>query len=56
MINNTLLFVPTPLAYSYVAQWALGLLSCFSCVNNSAMKMSVQIRSPECAINCFGIA
>ena len=56
MINNTLLFVPTTLFYSYVGQWALGSLSCFGFVNNAAMKMSVQISLLECAFNSFGIA
>ena len=56
MLKNTLLFVSTTLAYPFVGQWAPGLLSCSSFVNNAAMKMSVQISLLECAFNSFGIA
>ena len=54
MLKNTLLFVSTTLAYPFVGQWAPGLLSCSSFVNNAAMKMSVQILLPECAFSSFG--
>ena len=56
MFKNTLLFVSTTLAYPFVGQWAPGLLSCSSFVNNAAMKMSVQISLLECAFNSFGIS